>query len=163
MNTLDYSIKKIIENYNKVYGYNLTKEEVFSKKRNQPIVQLRHIIYYYMRQRGMTLTEIGKIFGKTHATIMHGVENVEFFDKNYKDYKQKLQKIMKIEIKQEEVKMLFAIKQRLNRLIKETDEMIEMFQKECTHKHPDGSSAIRGTALGSPYDVDRCEICGKEF
>jgi len=41
--------------------------------------------------------------------------------------------------------------------------VINELQNLCKHKYKNGKSAIVSTAFASPYDLKRCEICGKVF
>lgn len=62
-------------------------DSIFKKSRKDHLVLARHVISYVMNKKGrMSLTEIGKEFGNTHATILHGVRRIEIALKvGYKD------------------------------------------------------------------------------
>ena len=59
--------------------YNITPNDIFSKKRNKEIVTPRHVAMYLCRTMTDTaLAEIGNIMGgRDHTTVIHGYENVE--------------------------------------------------------------------------------------
>lgn len=48
--------------------------DVFSRKRTPEIADKRNAAYLFMRRGGMTYREISDITGRTHATILSGVE-----------------------------------------------------------------------------------------
>lgn len=53
-------------------------EEIKSKKRDKKIKDARQISIYIIRQRtNMTLSEIGDIFGLSHSTVLHAIEQIE--------------------------------------------------------------------------------------
>lgn len=56
-----------------------------SRKREK--VYIRSVLYHFLRSNKMTLDRIGKMFGKGHATILHGLECYER-NKNYPDFKE---------------------------------------------------------------------------
>lgn len=55
-----------------------------SRKREK--VYIRSVLYHFLRSNKMTLDRIGKMFGKGHATILHGLECYNR-NKNYSDFK----------------------------------------------------------------------------
>lgn len=59
--------------------YGVSKEDIFSKKRNAKINLPRQIIMYLTRKyTNLSLSQIGKeIGGKDHSTIIHGCEKIE--------------------------------------------------------------------------------------
>ena len=58
--------------------FNLSAEEIISKKRDRKIVLARHIAMYLLREENDdSFTEIGKVLGnRNHATAMHGYEKI---------------------------------------------------------------------------------------
>lgn len=49
-----------------------------SKTRKRNIVNLRQMCFYILRKKkGMVFETIGREFGKDHATVLHGVRNIE--------------------------------------------------------------------------------------
>ena len=61
--------------YNK---YGISREEIVGTKRNKDIASARHITVYLIRQlTDMSLPNIGKLFGRDHATIMASLKVVE--------------------------------------------------------------------------------------
>ena len=59
--------------------YNISPNEILSKKRNKEIVIPRHVSMYLCRTMTDTaLAEIGNIIGgRDHTTVIHGYENIE--------------------------------------------------------------------------------------
>jgi len=60
-------------------AYNISIEEVTSKKRNAELVEPRQVVMYLCRHlTECSLADIGKILGKKdHTTIIHGVNKIE--------------------------------------------------------------------------------------
>ena len=71
------SPEKIIENI--VYSLNVSKEQIISKNRKREISEARHLCFYFLRNyTSLSLKSIGKMIGmRDHATIIHGVNNIE--------------------------------------------------------------------------------------
>ena len=59
--------------------YNVSPDDIISKKRNSEFVQPRQVIMYLCRDLiGTPLQTIGKVLGKKdHTTVMHGVEKIK--------------------------------------------------------------------------------------
>ena len=58
--------------------YNVTMAQILSPERTQSIVTPRQLAMYIARKfTTRSLPEIAKMFDKTHATIIHGVRNIE--------------------------------------------------------------------------------------
>lgn len=58
--------------------YNVTINQILSPERTQSIVTPRQLSMYIARKfTTKSLPEIAKLFDKTHATIIHGVKNIE--------------------------------------------------------------------------------------
>ena len=57
----------------------VTRQQIFSKKRDYQYVEARHIAMYLMRKYGLlrTVTSIGKYFKRDHTTILHGINRVK--------------------------------------------------------------------------------------
>lgn len=69
----------------------------FSKSRERELVDVRCMVYYYLRSLGYTYGKIANLFGRNHATIIWGVKSannlIEFdktFRENYKLLKSKI-------------------------------------------------------------------------
>ena len=71
--TPSYILKKVCEEYN------ISEEDVSSKKRNAELVEPRQIVMYLCRDMTeASLADIGRILGKKdHTTIIHGVKKIE--------------------------------------------------------------------------------------
>lgn len=55
----------------------IEKEKILSKQRYREIVIARHFCMYFMYKcTNMTLTAIGKVFGRDHTTVMAALETV---------------------------------------------------------------------------------------
>lgn len=58
--------------------FDITYDEIQSKKRNSYLNIPRQIIMYLCRQyTSISLAELGKLLGRDHTTIMHGTENIK--------------------------------------------------------------------------------------
>ena len=51
--------------------------EVLSKSRKANLCNVRHACMYHLYQRGNSLSEIGRRFNRTHATVIHSINKVE--------------------------------------------------------------------------------------
>ena len=59
-------------------NYNVSVDDLYSKKRNNHISNPRQIAMYIMREvTGMTFQEIGDKFGRDYSTVIHSINNVE--------------------------------------------------------------------------------------
>ena len=50
----------------------IKEDALNSKTRSRTVVYKRHYLYYLLRKHGLTYTKIGVLFGKNHATVIHG-------------------------------------------------------------------------------------------
>ena len=52
----------------------VTRDEIFSRNRNKKLVMTRAVIYDRIRKElGWSYPRIGKIFGRDHTTVLHGI------------------------------------------------------------------------------------------
>jgi len=52
----------------------VTRDEIFSRNRNKKLVMARAVIYDRIRKElGWSYPRIGKIFGRDHTTVLHGI------------------------------------------------------------------------------------------
>jgi chromosomal replication initiation ATPase DnaA len=65
------------------FGYSLS--DVLYGSRQAGIVRARLGCYYALRQRGLSLTEIGELLGVHHTTVLTGVRKVERELKRFPD------------------------------------------------------------------------------
>ena len=55
--------------------YEVSKKELFTKTRTRDIVRARNIIHNIFNEKyKMSLTEIGKIFGQDHTTVLNSIQ-----------------------------------------------------------------------------------------
>lgn len=67
---------------NEIVEYVIEKKNVDVREvtRKRPIVQLRAAVAYSLREEAnLTLMHIGEVMGKNHTTILHYVQNVEYY------------------------------------------------------------------------------------
>ena len=57
----------------------IAKDGLLTKSRNRDIVDRRSYLYYKLKEEGYSLTNIGKLFDKNHATIINGIKKHEFY------------------------------------------------------------------------------------
>jgi chromosomal replication initiator protein len=63
-----------IKKYSEIAGISIADLE--SKSRLTEIVIRRQVYWYYLKQHGLSYTEIGRMFKKEHATVMYGVKKI---------------------------------------------------------------------------------------
>ena len=68
------------------------------KDRHQPYLYRRYYLYYILHKNGYSMTHIGKIFNKDHASIIHGIRvhknMIHIKDKYYKLFVDELDEII---------------------------------------------------------------------
>lgn len=62
--------QELIEIMNDFSGFDI----VTCDNRSRVVSDYRFIVYYLLKRYGITYEDIGKMFGKNHATIIHGVK-----------------------------------------------------------------------------------------
>lgn len=63
--------------------YIIDKYELKQKSRHMHLIYRRYYLYKVLKRDGMTLSQIGRLFGKTHASVIHGISKHD----NYMEYK----------------------------------------------------------------------------
>lgn len=65
--------KNYLEHTSVIFGVSIDK--LLSNSRARRLVWIRYILYNYLKTVGsMTLTEIGNVFNRDHATVIHGIK-----------------------------------------------------------------------------------------
>jgi hypothetical protein len=76
------NVKEVIERY-----------QLDKKNRKREVIYIRSILYTHLRNEKWTLAQIGKLFNKDHATILHGLrcyqENIKYQD--FKDINNRIE------------------------------------------------------------------------
>jgi len=76
--------------------------DVVSAKRNRPLADARAVIYYFMRQRGMSFKEIGlSMGGRDHTCVISGIKrfnDLYKFDNPFKRTADEISKLLSIPI-----------------------------------------------------------------
>ena len=62
----------------------IDKYELKQKSRYMHLIYRRYYLYKVLKRDGMTLSQIGRLFGKTHASIINGINKHDIYMK-YKD------------------------------------------------------------------------------
>lgn len=66
---------------------NVTADEVMSKSREYRIVVARQLVMWYIvKVLNLTLSEAGRMFGKSHATVSYAVRQVETILESNRNY-----------------------------------------------------------------------------
>lgn len=61
--------------------YGVTEDELHSRNKTFPIPFARQEGYYLLREAGYSLGAIGKIFGRSHSTVLKSLRNLDQDDK----------------------------------------------------------------------------------
>ena len=65
--------KNYLEQASLIFGVSIDK--ILSTSRARRLVWIRYILYSYLKTVGsMTLTEVGNVLNRDHATVMHGLK-----------------------------------------------------------------------------------------
>lgn len=72
--------------------FDLTSEEIFTKKKQRHLVDARHVLYYMCSKRPMNLSYIQMYMGENgydicHSAIIHGIKKVTAQIEKDSDYK----------------------------------------------------------------------------
>lgn len=59
----------------------VNRKELLSPRRNKRIAFARQVGMYLLRQRGLSLLEIGQIFNRDHTTVIHALEKKDVKEK----------------------------------------------------------------------------------
>ena len=60
-----------IEEYSRILGF---MESALMRRDHLPdLVIARQVWWYYLRKNGLKVTYIGRVYGYTHATVIHGI------------------------------------------------------------------------------------------
>lgn len=81
----------ILERIERVTGMPLSR---LSQKSNSEMVDLRCIIYFYLKNH-YSYSEIGRLFKKSHATIIHSLKRFENLYLYEREFRNKANKILK--------------------------------------------------------------------
>ena len=58
--------------------YGTTVDEIFSRRRFPEVVEARsHVWSILYRQHGYTMARIGRIWGRDHSTVLHGIRKFD--------------------------------------------------------------------------------------
>ncbi len=89
----DVMVERIIAAVSKKYG--VPTEDIKSKKRTDSISKARHLSIYIIKNlTGLTLKEIGSIFGRDHSTVSSSIDKILLNIKTVKNYESELNKII---------------------------------------------------------------------
>ncbi len=59
----------------------IERDKLNSKSRLRELIHKRVYLYAFLRSNGYKLQEIGKMFNRDHATVIHGINNFKIFKK----------------------------------------------------------------------------------
>ena len=80
--------QKLIDYANRLIQYIKDQKsiDINNASRKTELVFWRMIVYKHLRDRGLTLSDIGRIFHRDHATIIHNINNYQEFNRMKYDY-----------------------------------------------------------------------------
>lgn len=55
-------------------SFGVTKKDLLSNKRSSKIALARHVLYRSLTHLGLNLSEAGRVVGKDHTTVRHGIQ-----------------------------------------------------------------------------------------
>lgn len=59
--------------------HDCTLTEIFTRDRTQPIARARQHGYAALAERGWSQSRIGRLFGRDHSTVAHGIAQISEF------------------------------------------------------------------------------------
>lgn len=65
---------------------NISKEQILSQTRTKELVFARMLISCIMRLNGFTFAQIGELLNRNHSTIMHYLNNFDYYKKYDKEF-----------------------------------------------------------------------------
>jgi len=75
--------------------YGITLESLSSKTRIRNVVEARFVLFYILHKiQGLTSPEVGKLFNKNHATVLHGCTTISGFIEFDKKFEEKVSKLI---------------------------------------------------------------------
>lgn len=78
------NLKEIITTISNYYDISI--DDIKSKKRNSDIVKARHLYFYLSRKMtNIVLNKIGDMVNRDHSTVLHGYNMIKWDIKIYKD------------------------------------------------------------------------------
>ncbi len=90
----DALIERIISTVSRTYGISI--EQMKSKKRNEPITKARQVAIYVIRAlTDLTISDIGEIFSRDHATVSFSISKVETNIKTLNNFEEEVERIIK--------------------------------------------------------------------
>ena len=74
-NHLQTKYEILLNRASRISGYSI---EELSKSRKLPIIYYRYIIYYILKKKGYSISEISRVCNRNHATIIRDLEEIEY-------------------------------------------------------------------------------------
>ena len=68
--------------------FQVDKETLWSKQKQQDIVFARWFVFKVARVSGWSLHNIGKVFKKDHGTVLHGINQLDLMISVYPDWRE---------------------------------------------------------------------------
>lgn len=62
--------------------YKISASDIISTKRNRYLTVIRSAIYQFLLDKKYSKKLIGRVIGRNHATVIHGLWNFEFYSKH---------------------------------------------------------------------------------
>lgn len=74
-NHLQTKYEILLNRASRISGYSI---EELSKSRKLPIIYYRYIIYYILKNKRYSISEIARVCNRNHATIIHDLVEIEY-------------------------------------------------------------------------------------
>ena len=75
--------------------YDVTLEALTGRTRLRQVVEARYILFYILHKiQGKTSIEVGKLFSRDHATVLHGCNTIAGFIEFNKKFEEKVSKLI---------------------------------------------------------------------
>lgn len=71
----------------------IDRTQLFSKVRKKRLTDARSICCWYMRELGMKLVDIGRVFDRDHSTVIHSLKKFEDLNETDREFQQKVYKV----------------------------------------------------------------------
>ena len=80
--------------------FGVPRDALLSRLRTAEVSEARQAAYYILRKRyGLTFAQIGRLFGRNHSTVLHGVRAASMRGRVDKDYASPLDWLVSSEVR----------------------------------------------------------------
>lgn len=71
--------------------FDVSADDIMSRRRIRPITQARFALYAALRQRGWSYPRIGNFMGRDHSSVLVGVRKAEWLMERQRSYEEKVE------------------------------------------------------------------------